>query len=411
MSSPARVPAPLGTLSPGEGGSRWTVEVLCMSDDLSPSVGDDPQVMLATASDALLDDLLRLCAAAGVTPVVAADPVMARRWWGHASLVVIGDDLAAHLAPPVARRSAVVVLARAEADPGLYRQAMSLGAEQVVTLRDDEDWLVEQMGVAGDGHARGAVVAVVGCRGGAGTSTLVAAVGRQAVAERLSCVLVDADPDGADLDLLLDMAGEAGLRWDDLAEASGRLPASPLAAALPRSDGLALLCARDAATVGRAGKPQAGLASGVEVFPAPPAATTAVLGALARGFDLVLVDVPRGLPPTASPALALADLVLVTTTADLRGVAAARRVVAGLDDHGPPLRLVVRTGRSGSADPDQVAHWVGVPVAARVPYDPKVAADGDRGELVVRTSLRRASRAVLVEVAQLTGRAPVGAHT
>ncbi|MGA7689701.1 MAG: septum site-determining protein Ssd [Jiangellales bacterium] len=382
-----------------------------MIDDLSPSVGDDPQVMLATASDALLDDLLRLCAAAGATPVVAADPVMARRWWGHASLIVVGDDLAAHLAPPVARRSAVVVLTRTKADPGLYQQAMALGAEQVVTLRDDEDWLVEQMGVAGDGHARAAVVAVVGCRGGAGTSTLMAAVGRQAVAERLSCALVDADPGGADLDLLLDMAGEPGLRWDDLAEASGRLPASTLAAALPRNDGLALLCARDAATARRATLPQVVVATGVEVSPAPPPAMTAVLGALARGFDLVLVDVPRGLPPTASPALALADLVLVSTTADLRGVAAGRRVVAALDDHGPPLRLVVRTGRSGSADPDQVAHWLGVPLAARVPYDQKVAADGDRGELVVRSSLRRASRAVLAEVAQVGGRVPIGTHT
>ncbi len=381
-----------------------------MSDDLSPSVDDDPRVMLVTADDALLDDLLRLCAAAGVTPLVAADPVMARRWWGHASLVVVGDDLAARLAPPVARRGAVVVLARAHADPGLYRQAMALGAEQVITLRDDEHWLVEQMGVAGDGHARATVVAVVGCRGGAGASTLVAAVGRAAVDEGLSCVLVDTDPDGADLDLLLDMAGEPGLRWDDLAEAGGRLPATPLAAALPRNDGLALLCARDGAVGGRAAKRQAVLASGAEGSPAPPAAMTAVLGALARGFDLVLVDVGRGLPPTASPALALADLVLVTTTADLRGVAAGRRVVAGLADHGPSLRLVVRAGRSGSADPDEVAHWLGVPLAARFPFDPKVAADGDRGELVVRTSLRRASRSVLAELAQAAGGVPVGAH-
>lgn len=381
-----------------------------MGDYPSPSTGDDPQVLLATGDEALLDDLLRLCAAADITPVVASDPVTVRRWWAQAALVVVGDDRAAHLAPPVSRRDAVVVVTRHTAHHSLYKQAISLGAQQVITLRDDEDQLVEQLGVAGDGHVRAAVVAVVGARGGVGASTLCAAVGRQAVAERLSCVLVDADPNGADLDLLVDMSTEPGLRWDDLAEASGRLPASPLAAALPRRDGLALLSARDAARTSRGGSRQAGPAIGPHVRPAPVAAMTAVLAALGRGFDLVLADVPGWLPPSASPVLAMADLVLVVTTSDLRGVAAGRRVVAGLDDLGPPLRLVVRTGRSGSADPDQVAHWLGVPLATRLATDPKVAADGDRGDLVVRTSLRRASRAVLAEVARRAGPVAVGAH-
>ena len=261
----------------------------------------------------------------------------------------------------------------------------------MITLRDDEAWLVDQMGIAGDSRARAVVVAVVGARGGAGASTLCAAVGLQAVAERLPCVLVDGDPLGGDLDLLLDVADEPGLRWDDLAQASGRLPASPLAAALPRRDDLALLCARHRCAI-------------------PAAATGAVLGALARGFDLVLVDVGHRLPLSGNPVLAQADVVLVATTADLRGVASGRRVVADLDAHGPPVRLVVRAGRSGSADPDEVARWLGVPLAARLPHDDKVGADGDRGDLVLRPSLRRASRAVLGAVAQVAGRAAAGVH-
>ena len=136
-----------------------------------------------------------------------------------------------------------------------------------------------------------------------------------------------------------------------------------------------------------------------------------MLGALARGFDLVLVDVGHWLPQPGSPVLAEADVVLVATTADLRGVASGRPVVADLDDHGPRVRLVVRAGRSGSADPDQVARWLGVPLAARLPHDAKVPADGDRGDLVLRSSLRRASRAVLGAVAQAAGRASEGVRT
>ena len=360
------------------------------SDILGPG-GEQSQVVLATADDVLLDDLLRLCAAADATPVVATDPAAARRWWPMAALVVVGDDLAAYLEPPPLRRSGVVVVARDEAAPSLYQHGVSLGAEQVITLRDDEAWLIDQMGLAGDGRARAVVVAVVGARGGAGASTLCAAVGLHAVTEHLSCVVVDADPRGGDLDLLLDVADEPGLRWDDLAQASGRLPASPLAHALPRRDGLALLCARHCG-------------------PVPAGAIGAVLGALARGFDLVLVDVPHWHAQSGSPALTLADVVLVATTADLRGVASARRVVSDLDDHGPPVRLVVRTGRSGSADPDQVSRWLGVPLAARLPYDAKICADGDRGDLVVRASLRRASRAVLSDVAEVAGRPAAGVH-
>jgi secretion/DNA translocation related CpaE-like protein len=338
--------------------------------------------------------------------MVATDPVSVRRWWGHAALVIVGDDLAGHLAPAVARRGAVVVVTRSEVEIGLLRQAVALGAERVVTLPADEGWLVEQMGVAGDGHGRAAVVAVVGCRGGAGSSTLAAAVARHAVAESLSCVLVDADPYGGDLDLLLDMTDDPGLRWDDLAAAGGRLPASPLAAALPRRDGVALLCARNVRPAQRAG----GRGERGDSLPAPAAAMGAVVGALVRSFDLVLVDVPRWLPLSAQPVLDVADVVLLMTTADLRGVAAGRRVVADLDDHGPPLRLVVRQGRSGSADPDEVARWLGVPLAARLTFDSKVLADGDRGDFVMRTSLRRAARAVLAEVAGLAGRVPSGTH-
>src|SRR6266498_897465 len=50
--------------------------------------------LLLTAHPELLDDLLRLCAAAGVEPEVAPDAVAGRRSWLSAPLVVVGNDVA-----------------------------------------------------------------------------------------------------------------------------------------------------------------------------------------------------------------------------------------------------------------------------------------------------------------------------
>ncbi|MET0520651.1 MAG: hypothetical protein ABW156_01565, partial [Jiangellaceae bacterium] len=48
--------------------------------------------LVLTADEALLDELLRLAAAAGVEVDVAPDRVAARPRWQAAPLVVVGDD-------------------------------------------------------------------------------------------------------------------------------------------------------------------------------------------------------------------------------------------------------------------------------------------------------------------------------
>ena len=58
---------------------------------------------------------------------------------------------------------------------------------------------------------------------------------------RASTLLVDLDPLGGGLDLLLGAERLAGLRWPDLAGARGRLGGGMLRDALPRLDGLSLL--------------------------------------------------------------------------------------------------------------------------------------------------------------------------
>ncbi len=107
--------------------------------------------LLITASAPLRDDLLRLAAAAGVTPDVAGDLSGALRRWPTASLVLVGVDLASALADlGPARRDGVHLVAGGAVDGEVFRVALGLGAEGVVELASSEAWIVERLTDAGD---------------------------------------------------------------------------------------------------------------------------------------------------------------------------------------------------------------------------------------------------------------------
>src|SRR5699024_11548525 len=80
---------------------------------------------------------------------------------------------------------------------------------------------------------------VAGC-GDAGASVLACALAGRAGADH-STVLVDADPLGGGLDLVLGAEQVPGPRWTDLSASRGQLRPSTLADALPRHDVLVLL--------------------------------------------------------------------------------------------------------------------------------------------------------------------------
>ena len=81
--------------------------------------------LLVTADAELLDDVLRLSAAAGVAVEVAADLVSARASWVHAPIVLVGDDVSVGLARhPMRRRTDVVVVSRDLDDASIWERAM-----------------------------------------------------------------------------------------------------------------------------------------------------------------------------------------------------------------------------------------------------------------------------------------------
>ena len=110
--------------------------------------------MFVTDDDALLADLVRLAAAAGVAPDIARGSASALRSWSTAPLVLVGADRVADLArsrPP--RRARVHVVGRDGLRDELFRDALALGAESVAGLPASESWLVETLTDVGDGRA------------------------------------------------------------------------------------------------------------------------------------------------------------------------------------------------------------------------------------------------------------------
>ena len=119
--------------------------------------------------------------------------------------------------PRLPRRGRVILVSRTEPQASEWEAAIAVGAQRVMTLPADEGDLVAALSEAAesrrDDGRRGAVVAVMAGRGGAGASLFATALAQTAS----DALLIDADPWGGGIDLVLGSESEPGLRWPDLA--------------------------------------------------------------------------------------------------------------------------------------------------------------------------------------------------
>jgi secretion/DNA translocation related CpaE-like protein len=318
-----------------------------------PTVASHPVV--ATADPDLLAQLMRLCAAASVTPDVIEQPEHLRAAWRAAPLVVVGADLADDIAPlQLERRAGVVLAADGVESTALWRRGVALGAEQVITLPQAQGWLVERLTEAAeDPGPSGTAVAVIGARGGAGASTLAAGLALRAAARGERVLLIDADPLGGGIELLLGSEGRPGLRWPEVAATQGRVSASALRKALPRHDDVAVL-SWDRGAMSASAAISAG-------------AMRSVLAAARRGSDLVVVDLPRRLDDAATEALVNAAMLLLVCTTDVRSVASAGQMLASLRLLCGDVRVVVREFRTSDVGAERVAASLHLPLAGVLP--------------------------------------------
>jgi hypothetical protein len=103
----------------------------------------DRRPLVVSSDEQLVDDLLRLLAAAGAEVELATGGPALRRAHRSAPLVLIGADaLATSAVRALPRRAGVVVVSTAELPAADWATAVELGAERVARLPADEAWLL-----------------------------------------------------------------------------------------------------------------------------------------------------------------------------------------------------------------------------------------------------------------------------
>ena len=236
-------------------------------------------------------------------------------------------------APPL-----LVVTSEQVVTTSAWRSALASGARALLQLPADSEQLLSHLSELSRPRSDSTVIGVAAGHGGAGASSFAA---RLAAAARPDgpVVLVDGDPLGGGLDLLVEHGGAAGVAWSDL-EGLGSQDGTALREGLPVVDEVALLVAGDG--------------------PGPQAsALSRALTALAPGGGTVVVDLSASL--VAAAAEHLDRLLLVTTATDHAVRATARR----LDIWPLPAGLVsVVVRRQGPLHPGDIAADLSLPLAA-----------------------------------------------
>lgn len=327
-------------------------------------VARQPMPLVITSDDQVLDDVLRIAAAASAEVDLAPEASTGRSRWAASPVVIVGPDQAGPMAMlGLPRRPGVFVIGKDEDDTPSWKAGVELGAERVLSLPADESWLSDRLADAVEGtDTRALVVGVVGGRGGAGASIFATALAMTSVRRGLTTMLVDLDLWGGGLDLMLGAEHDAGLRWPDLAGTRGRLSAQTLLAQLPERRGLTVVSSDRG-----------------DLSEIPQEAARAVVAAGRRACDFVVLDVPRHLDPAGDEALTQAACTLLVVPTEVRSVAAAARVAASLTTVTADVRTVARVTSPGLSGTD-VAAALDLPLAAEVPTEQRLMERLERGD-------------------------------
>jgi pilus assembly protein CpaE len=257
---------------------------------------------------------------------------------GDAALAEL--DRLAEVCDPVTK---VIVVGRVN-DVELYRELMRRGASEYLVAPLSPLQLIEVIsGLYLDPTAApiGRVVAVVGARGGAGSSTLAHNIG-WCIAEELhiNTTIVDLDlPFGT---VGLDFNDEASQGVSDALSAPERLDDVLLdRLLLKRGDHLSLFTAPAALE---------------REYDAMPESYEAVIDAVRQSTPCVILDLPHGWTPWIKAALLAADDVVIVATPDLTSLRNAKNIIE-----------LVKSARPNDTPPRLVINQVGIPKRPEIP--------------------------------------------
>ncbi|WP_449374426.1 septum site-determining protein Ssd [Arthrobacter psychrolactophilus] len=340
-----------------------------------------------------------MCAAAAVELLVMQGLEQAVARWDDVAAVLI--DATGTMTGLDGWRGPLIVVGLAADAVLTWQQAEQLGADRVAILPDSAPWLANYLSCLRSPVSGAGVVGIVGGCGGIGSSTLAAALAVSAAKRGVRTLLVDGDPWGGGMGLLLAADEASGLHWPELLRASGAINPEQLAASLPYFAGLAMLS-------WNTDTPGSNVPFGsAQLGEQGPTAVGEVMRAARGAYGLVVVDVGR--TPDAFASLARhCDGMGVLVTGRARAVAAAASIVASLPLK--PAVAIVRGPLHEGVDATMIAAAVDLPLVGTMPRL-RVAAEA-RGfqqlsELVRRRPMRRLTTSLLQWMA---GEGTVGAH-
>ena len=340
--------------------------------------------LVVTADGPLLDEVLGVASAAGAAMDVAVDLGAARPQWRDAPVVLVGGDLASGLRdarlPP--RRG--VLLIHTDRPPTTERPVDDL-VEGVLVVPQDEDALLARLAATTAPVERATTIAVLAGRGGAGASTLAAALAMTAADRGDPAWLLDLDPLGGGIDAVLGAELDPGVLWSGLSGTVGRLAVQALADAVPHVRGVRVVSCDDRTA---------------------DLPVRSVLTAAASGPGTVVLDLPRHPTAARSEALEAAHRLVVVVPAEVRAILAARQVVSSLEHSPARVDLAVREVRDG-LPAAEVSRAVGLPLAGVVSEESAVRTAGLTGSAdeLLSGSLLRLCQDLLAEPARASGRA------
>jgi Flp pilus assembly CpaE family ATPase len=264
----------------------------------------------------------------------------------------------------------------------VLRLAIDAGAQGVhrwpeerIALRDR----LRRRRIATTPMRRGRIVAILGSRGGAGTTFLSTQLAASFAGRGVPTAIADLDMVCSDLTAALGVPADHPVRTiADLLPVADELTGDHLEQVLFRHPaGFAALLAPtpDQELAGWRREPG-----------------RAIVAQLAATHAMVILHLPRTNDVVTRAMVELADPVLLVTTLDLFSLFGAKRVVRSFGLEARPERCQLVIGRSSRSEltADDVRRLLGMEPAARIRTDPAVVRAQARGELLSRRSGRAA---------------------
>lgn len=317
-------------------------------------------VFLAITDTLVHPEVMSIAAATGMDIVSSADPREISALAPKASVIVVDSATASHVRTVLdaqGRSTNKVLLVYPEPGPIDWKLALKTRAADAFIIPAQATELLRALRHSTNEATNkklGSVIALSSATGGAGCSTIAAALALYSH-HHTPTVLIDADPCSGGIDLLIGCEDSPGVRWPDLTSTDGVLSGTDLVAALPKS-GAGLPVLSIDRQCGDSGITEEKLRQ--------------VIAAI-RSTHRIVIDIPAYAKEFGTVVTA-ADEFFVIIPPEVQAAAAAHRMLKQLREHHPkqtsrlqPVGVIRHRGWSGLRSKD-VESIIGITVVAEL---------------------------------------------